>query len=80
MTRKQIEGLSTMAPQTATFTMTRKQIEGLSTMAQQTGRHADPLAVDDACAARRCRARHRVSAPERPELADLGGRPGLDEP
>ena len=34
MTRKQIEGLSTMAaPQTATFTMTRKQIEGLSTMA-----------------------------------------------
>ena len=43
MTRKQVESLSTMAPQTATLTMTRKQIEGLSTMAQQTGRHADPL-------------------------------------
>ena len=44
MTRRQIEGLSTMAaPQTATFTMTRKQIEGLSTMAPQTGRNADPL-------------------------------------
>ena len=42
LTRKQIEGLSTMAPQTATFTMTRKQIEGLSTMGQQTG-DADPL-------------------------------------
>ena len=41
MTRKQIEGLSTMAsqPVAATFTMTRKQIEGLSTMAQQTGRN-----------------------------------------
>ncbi len=40
-TRKQIEGLSTMAsqPVAATFTMTRKQIEGLSTMAQQTGRN-----------------------------------------
>ena len=34
MTRRQIEGLATMAaPQTVTFTMTRRQIEGLSTMA-----------------------------------------------
>ena len=42
MTRKQIEGLSTLAPQTVavTFTMTRKQIEGLSTMARQTERNA----------------------------------------
>ena len=41
MTRKQIEGLSTMSsqPVAVTFTMTRKQIEGLSTMAQQTGRN-----------------------------------------
>ena len=43
MTRKQVEGLSTMAARTATFTMTRKQIVGLSTMAQQSGRDADPL-------------------------------------
>ena len=55
MTRKQIEGLSTMSPQpvAATFTMTRKQIEGLSTMAQQTGRNTGSGHVDDIRAARR---------------------------
>jgi hypothetical protein len=43
-TRKQIEGLSTMAPQDpATFTATRSQIGVLSTMALQNARHDDPI-------------------------------------
>ena len=44
-TRKQIEGLSTMAPQqaSATFTATRSQIGALSTMALQNVRHDDPI-------------------------------------
>ena len=63
----------------ATFTLTRKQIEGLSTMAQQTAGHADPL-LSMTPAQLAGVGLERGTAADRPELADLGGRPGVDEP